>query len=448
MRSRACTFCGEREQRVTALVAGPGRAVICDQCVDLASGLVKERLTPGGDMVLGNIGRLATNNPRFQGMLGIITDAALAVRRGRVAWAGPAERLPSGLESLPRIDCEQRTVMPGLIDAHTHLLFGGERSREFALLAAGIPETKAIMQGGGAAATARATQVMDVDAFADLVSERLNRMLEFGTTTVEASAGFSANHQDELNLLRVADMIQKRQPVDLIPTFNLSIFPSLGSERERIIAHLTSSALPGAARKSYGLRVSHGGRFPTYEEGRDLLEKGAALGMPTKVHREGDAMGQAHELALETNTPVVDHCDAVDARSAAAMGRTGIAVVITPVTALARQEEVPAIQELIACGVPVAIGTDCGPSPVMNESLPLAISLAVLGMGLTPDQAIWSATRGSAIALGLEDRGWIGPGAIADLLILDAPHPDHLTYRPGADLTWKVLKAGSVVVSR
>lgn len=448
MRSRTCTFCGAREQRVTALVAGPGKAVICDQCVELASGLVNERLTPTGDMVLDNIGRLATNNPRFQGMLGIVTEAVLAVRRGRVAWAGPAERLPSGLEGLPRIDCGGRTVMPGLIDAHTHLLFGGERSREFALLAAGASEAKAALQGGGSAATARATQSLDVNEFADQVSGRLHRMLESGTTAAEASAGFSANHQDEMNLLQVAEMIQQRQPVDLLPTFNLSVFPSLSSERERTIARLTAAVLPAAARKNYSLRVSYGGRFPTYEEGRDLLEKGAALGIKTRVHREGQAMGQAHELALDVNALVVDHCDAVDARTAAAMGRMGIAVVITPVTALARREEVPAIQELIASGVPVAIGTDCGPAPVMNESLPLAVSLAVLEMGLTPDQAIWSATRGSAIALGLENQGWIGPGAAADLLILDAPHPDHLAYRPGSDLVWKVLKAGSVVVSR
>ena len=448
MRSRACTFCGAREQRVTALVAGPGKAVICDQCVDLASGLVKERLTPTGDMLLDNIGRLATNNPRFQGMLGIVTDAVLAVRRGLVAWAGPAERLPSGLEGLPRIDCGGRTVMPGLIDAHTHLLFGGERSREFSLRAAGMPETTAAMQGGGDAATARATQAMDVDEFADLVGERLHRMLQSGTTTVEASAGFSANHQDEMNLLRVAEMIQERQPVELVPTFNLSVFPSLASERERTMDRLTAAVLPAAARKGYGLRVSYGGRFPTYEEARDLLEKGAALGLKTRVHREGQTLGQAHELALDANAPVVDHCDAVDARTAAAMGRMGVAAVITPVTSLARREEVPALQELIASGVPLAIGTDCGPAPVMNESLPLAVSLAVLEMGLTPDQAVWSATRGSAIALGLENQGWIGQGAVADVIILDAPHPDHLAYRPGADLVWKALKGGSVVVSR
>ena len=130
------------------------------------------------------------------------------------------------------------------------------------------------------------------------------------------------------------------------------------------------------------------------------------------------------------------------------MGNRGTAVVITPVTSLAGRGYIPPLRELVASGVPVALGTDCRPVPVLVESLPLAISLAVMEMGFTPDQALWSATRGGAIALGLQDRGWIAHGATADLLILDAPSPTYLSYRPGADLVWKVLKNGIVVVNR
>ena len=128
------------------------------------------------------------------------------------------------------------------------------------------------------------------------------------------------------------------------------------------------------------------------------------------------------------------------------MGQAGVAAVVTPTAMLANREEYPDVQALISAGLPVALGTDCSPAPLLVENFPLVVSLAVLDLGFTPDQAVWSATRGGAIALGLKDKGWIGYGAIADLVILDAPHPNHLAYRPGTDVVWRVLKQGVPVV--
>ena len=448
MALRSCSFCGTRQEFVGTLIEGPGKTAICDGCVDLARDLVKERLTPAGDMVLDNIGMLATNDPRFAGVLGVVTDAAIAIKRGRIAWSGPTERLPQGLDALPRLDCEGRAVLPGLIDAHTHLLFAGDRSREFALRMVGISEAEAVVRGGGPAATAEATQALDVDSFAELMTERLGRMLEYGTTTVEASAGYTTNHQDELDLLELAGMVDRRQPVDLVRTFDVVDLPLIPSERPGTIEHLVTSVLPSVADLVDAVRVSCAKDSLAPHEAHALLVAASQLGIRTRIHSGNATPGEIPQLALDAGVSVVDHCGDVDTQRATAMGEAGTAVVVTPTTALANREPTPPIQELISLGVPVAIGTDCSPAPLLVENLPLAISLAVLEMGFTPDQAVWSATRGSAIALDLSDKGWIGHGATADLLILDAPAPTHIAYRPGSDVVWKVFKQGVPVVSR
>jgi imidazolonepropionase len=448
MTVRVCSFCGTRDDEAGALIEAPGKVAICSACVALASDLVKERTTPAADMVLDNIGVLATNDPRFAGVLGVVTNAAVAIKRGRIAWSGPSERLPQGLDALPRLDCEGRVVMPGLVDAHTHLLFAGERIREFSLRMVGISEAEAVVRGGGPAATASATQELEADDFAELIIERLGRMLEFGTTTVEASAGYTTAHDDELDLLEIAGMINKRQPVDLVRTFDVTDLPLLPTERTEMIRTLVSGAFGRAAGIVDAIRVSCGKETLAPHEAKILLEVAAQANVRTRIHAGPAASGEISQLAVDAGVDVIDHCGEVDRTRVDALLKAGTLIVVTPTTLLANRDPVPPVQELIAAGVAVAIGTDASPAPLLVESLPLAISMAVLEMGFSPDQAVWSATRGGAIALGLSDRGWIGHGAIADLLILDAPSPAHLAYRPGTDLVWRVFKQGVPVVSR
>lgn len=445
---RTCSFCNTREDLVGTLIGGPGKTTICEACVALAGDLVKERLTPTGDMVLDNIGMLATNDPRFAGVLGVVTDAAVAIKRGRIAWSGPSERIPQGLDGLPRLDCEGRAVLPGLIDAHTHLLFAGDRSREFALRMVGISEAEVQVRGGGPALTARATQSLDVDVFAGLITDRLGRMLEYGTTTVEVSAGYTTNHADELDLLEVAAMVHRRQPVDLVRTFDVIDLPLLASDRPDMVEHLAATTIPDAGEIVDAVRISCGKDSLAPHEAHALLVAASHNGQRTRIHSGNATPGDVQQLAVDTGASVIDHCSDMDARGAVALGEAGAAVVVTPTTILAGGGPTPPLADLISQGVPVAIGTDCSPAPLLVESLPLAISLAVLELGLTPDQAVWSATRGSAIALDLSDKGWIGYGAVADLLILDAPSPTHIAYRPGSNMVWKVFKQGVPVVSK
>ena len=230
-------------------------------------------------------------------------------------------------------------------------------------------------------------------------------------------------------------------------TFDVSRLPLIPPDRDDDLQILIDKVLPEVADLGYAIRISYGKGSLTADEAHLLLSTATALGARTRLHCEDTTSGETYRLALDTGAAVIDHCGNVDRGRAREMGARGMAVVITPTTSLADRAFMPPLRELIGSGVPVALGTDCRPVPVLVESLPLAISLAVVEMGLTPDQAVWSATRGGAIALGLPDRGWIAHGATADLVVLDAPIPTYLSYRPGTDLVWKVIKNGTVVVS-
>lgn len=442
-----CSFCGTREEAAQALVAGAPGAAICDRCVEIASGMVRERLTPVGDMVLTGIGQLTTNNSRFPGLLGLVSDAAVAIRKGRILWAGPAERMPPGLKGLPELDCGGRAVIPGMIDAHTHLLFAGDSSEAFALRAVGVPEAEAISRRGGPVRTARTNRLTTPDDLADMIRARLTRMLESGTTTAEAAAGYGIDHRDEFRLLQVADAVNRSHQVDLVPTFDMSRSPLIPKDRPEQPQTPIDEVLSRVVQLGYTVRIAHGKRWLDDEETLPLLTNASERGARIRLHFEDTASSEAYRMAVDTRTAVIDHCGIVDRRIAREMGEMGMSVVVTPVTHLAGRNYLPALRDLIRAGVTVALGTDCTPFPVLVESMPLAVTLAVLEMGLTPDQAVWSATRGGAIALGLYDLGYIDHGAPADLVILDASSPNYLSYRPGADLIWKVLKNGEVVVS-
>lgn len=442
-----CSFCGTRGDANQALVAGAPGAAICARCIQIASGMVKERLTPVGDMVLAGIGQLVTNNPRFPGLLGLVTDAVLAIRRGRIIWAGPAERMPQGLRSLPILDCGGRAVMPGMIDAHTHLLFVGDRSEEFALRTAGVPEAEATPRDGGPSLTARSNRAATPDDLAGTIRDRLTRMLESGTTVAEVSGGYSVDHRDELELLRVAEEVNRTHQVDLVATFDVSRLPAIPQERRDHMQTLVEEVLPEVHRLGYTVRIAHARRSLESDETRHLLTQASSLGTRIRLHCEDMSSGEPYRMALETETTVIDHCGLVDRQKAREMAEMGMSVVITPMTHLADRNYLHGMHDLIRAGVTMALGTDCQPFPVLFESMPMAVALAVLEMGLSPDHAVWSATRGGAIALGLYDRGYIAHGVNADLVILDAPSPRYLSYRPGTNLIWKVLKNGEVVVS-
>lgn len=441
---RLCSFCGTREDRVAALISGSGRAAICDECIGLADELVRERTTPVGDMVLDHIGVLATNDPRFPGVAGRLTDAAVAVRKGRIAWAGPRERLPQGLDPLPRLDCEGRAVIPGFVDAHAHLLTAGDGASDLMLRLVGIDDAELARRGGGVAAVREAGSRLDDAGMNDVAAARLARMLEHGTTTAEAAAGFAGDPLEEARWRRIGASLHRTQPVDLVVTADISDLPLRPAERDRALRRVVSALRDGEVGDTATLRIHVGKDHLDLDEARLIAAAGHQSGFRVRIHagRIRDADGGR----LAALAPIaVDHAGLLGPGALAACVAAGAALVITPGVDLARRDTPVDGPRLWGSGGNLAIGTDGSPTTLGLESMQMSVALAVLVNGLTLDQALWAATRGGAAAFGLDDRGWIGHGAIADLVILDAPSPDHLAHRPGTNLAWKVFKAGALV---
>jgi imidazolonepropionase len=387
---------------------------------------------------------LATNDPRFPGVAGLLTDAAVAVRKGKIAWAGPSERLPQGLDPLPRLDCEGRSVIPGFVDAHVHLLHAGDGSDDFTLRQVGIDDAEISRRGGGIRAVRESGRLLDDAAKNDVVSARLARMLEHGTTTAEAAAGFSDDPMDEARWRRIGASLHRTQPIDLVVTADIADLPLRASERERALRRVVSAIHDQEIGDAGTIRVHVGKDHLSFDEAHLISRAADQAGYRIRLHL--GRVGDADVTGLAQLRPMaVDHAGLLGPGSLGALVEVGAAVVLTPGADLAGRDRPVEGRQIWSSGATLAIGTDGSPTTMALESMQMAVALAVLVNGFTVEQALWAATRGGALAFGIDDRGWIGHGAQADMVILDAPSPGHLAYRPGTNLAWKVFKSGALV---
>lgn len=428
------------------MVAGPGRTAICDECVSLAAELVRERATPSGDMVLHNIGTLVTNDPRFPGLTGRVTNAAVAVRGGKILWAGPAERIPVALERLPGLDCGGRAVIPGFVDAHTHLLFVGDRARDFERRLAGATGEEVMLAGGGAPAVTATTREAPRGRLITEVGARLQRMLASGTTTVEVQSGYGGDAPSERMLLDVARHLDRAQPVDLVTTLHLGIGGAVlhVDGKKGFIEDAIAEIIPFCREAAVYCSVGSGDGVYDPAEARLLLGEAHRAGLGAKLHAGGADVTETVRLAAELGVASIEHPGALGAEDIAVIAKSGVVAVLSPAAALIRGHGYGPARSLWMAGARVALSTGCSPVGSYVERMPFVVALGVLEMGLTPDQALWSATRGGAAAIEEPDKGWIGQGAVADLVVLDTANPAHMAYRPDADLIWKVFKNGEL----
>lgn len=404
-----------------------------------------------GDLLLRGIGRLVTNDPAGDDLLGMVTGAAVAVRAGKVAWAGPLAQLPDAYYELADLDCEGRAVLPGFVDSHTHLVFDGERSGEFTRRLRGETYEQILAAGGGIQSTVAATRATAaVAAASGLVHAslpRARRMLEHGTTTVEIKSGYGLEPETELRLLEAAVAIGKLLPLDVVPTFlGAHVVPAeFAADREGYLELVETAMLPAVAPLAHYCDVfcDHGAF--TVDEARRVLEAGLRYGLKPRIHAEQLGASGGVALAAEMAAVSADHLDHIDEEGAAMLAEVGTVATLLPGVSFSMRAPQAPGRMLWDAGVTVAIATDCNPGTSYVESMQLVVALAVLEMGLTAEEASWAATRGGALALEQPDKGWVGPGAVADFVILDAPSHVHLAYRPGSNLAWKVIKSGEVV---
>jgi len=410
---------------------------------------------------------------------GVIPGGVVACADGAIVFVGTAEACrasvtldPSGL----RIDARGGVVLPGFVDAHTHLPFGGWRDDELEKRLAGASYQEIAAAGGGILSTVRATRALTPSALETLVRERLDAMLEAGTTTVEAKSGYGLSRESELVILealaRAAD-----HPVELLPTFLGAhvVGPEYrgGGEGSRAayVTLVVEELLPEVAGRGLARFCDvfiDQGAF-TLEEARTILEAARRLGMGIRVHAEQLSRTGATRLAIALGAYSVDHLERLDAGDVAALAaawtsrgqdagaspgsaragaalRAPVAVVLPGASYFLRETVRPPVRALIAAGVPVAIATDFNPGTSPCLAMTPILGLACLLFGMTPDEAIVAATRHGALALGVEDRvGSIETGKQADLVVWDVPGRRHLAYRIGPIACAVVIKRGRIV---
>lgn len=373
------------------------------------------------------IGELVTCDGTGADGLGLRRDAALVAEDGRVAWVGAAAAAPAADDV---VDVGGRAVLPGFVDSHSHLVFAGDRGEEFAARMAGTP-----YDGGGIGVSVAATRAATDDELRALVAARVAEMRAQGTTTVEVKSGYGLTVEDEVRSLRIA--------AELTPetTFlGAHVVPrEYAADRAAYLDLVTGPMLEAAAPHARWVDVfcePHSAHAFTEEETRAVLTAGRDAGLGLRVHGNQLGHGPGVQLAVELGAASVDHCtylsDAdVDALAAAA--DTTVATLL-PGVEFSTRSPYPDAAALLRAGVSIALATDCNPGTCYSSSMPFVIALAVREMGLTPGQAVYAATAGSATSLRREDVGRVVVGARADVAVLDAPSHVHLSYRAGVPI--------------
>lgn len=372
---------------------------------------------------------------------GLIPDGALAMRDGRIAWVGARAELRKPPDALASevIELDGRLITPGLIDCHTHLVFGGHRAHEFDLRLNGASYAQIAAAGGGITSTVTATRSADEASLLDTALARANALLADGVTTLEIKSGYGLTLEDERKMLRVARQVGVALGVTARTTFlGLHALPAeYRDRRDDYVDAVCDDWLPTLAGEGLIDAVDafcEGIGFTPAETQR-LFERARALGLPVKLHAEqlSDQGGAA--LVARYGGLSADHLEYLDASGVDAMAGAGTVAVLLPGAFYAlRETRLPPIDALRAAGVPMAVATDCNPGTSPLLSLRLAAGMACTLFRLTPEEALRGVTAHAARALGLPDRGTLAVGQRADLAVWNVSDPAELCYWIGGAL--------------
>ena len=368
---------------------------------------------------------------------GLIDDAAVVTEGDRIAWIGQMCDLPKAHHALPAHDCAGRLVTPGLIDCHSHIVFGGHRAAEFEMRLNGASYEEVARAGGGILSTVTATRAASE---ADLLASALARadmMIAAGATTIEVKSGYGLTLEDELKMLRVARQIANHRPLRVLTT-HLAAHAIPPEYKGRSDAYIDEVAIPSLhTAHAQGLidavdAFCEGIAFSPAQVAR-LFQAAQAVGLPIKLHAEQLSDLKGAVLAAGMGALSCDHVEYIGADGVAAMAQAGTVAVILPGAFYTlRETQSPPIAAFRAAGVPMAVATDFNPGSSPIASLPLAMNMACTLFRMTPLEALQGTTVHAARALGLADCGTLAPGMRADLCLWDASHPAELSYRIGA----------------
>jgi imidazolonepropionase len=379
-----------------------------------------------------NIGQLVTNDPGVGdgSALGTVTDAAVVLEGGLVAWVGPVAQAPPADE---RLDVQGCAVIPGFVDSHAHLVFAGERSGEFAARMAGRPYS-----AGGIRSTVAATRAADDSVLERHASRLAEEMRSSGTTTFECKSGYGLTVEDEARSLAVARRLTAETTflgAHVVP-------PEYEGRRDEYVALVAGPMLDACAPYARWVDVfCDRGAFDV-DETRAVVSAGVSRGLMPRLHGNQLQHGPGVQVAVETGAASVDHCTYLDDADVDALAASGTVATLLPAAEFSTRSPYPDARRLLDAGATVALATDCNPGSAYTTSMALCIALAVREMRMTTAEALWSSTAGGAQALRRDDVGRLVVGARADLVVLDVLSYVHLAYRPGVPLARTVLSAG------
>jgi imidazolonepropionase len=374
----------------------------------------------------------------MEGGYGLIPDAALVLNGDQIQWVGPRAALPAIHHALEARDMGGRLVTPGLIDCHSHVVFGGHRAAEFEARLNGATYADIARAGGGILSTVTATRAATEDALLSSALPRVDAMIATGTTTLEVKSGYGLTVQDEVKMLRVARRIGQVRDVTIRTTHLAAhaIPPEFAADPIRYLDEVAIPALYQARDEGLADAVDafcEGIAFSP-EQVDHLFRVARNLGLPVKLHAEQLSDLKGGVLAARFHALSADHLEYLGQDGIDAMAQAGTVAVILPGAFYTlRETQMPPIAALREAGVPMAVATDCNPGSSPMTSLPLAMNMACTLFRMTPVEAVLGVTAHAARALGLPDRGRILPGLRADLCVWDAEHPAELAYRIGAD---------------
>jgi imidazolonepropionase len=395
-------------------------------------------------------GRLATMDPTVAGPYGAIEDGVIAVEDGRIAWIGRATELPGDIapRATARHDLAGRWVTPGLIDCHTHLVYGGDRAAEFELRLSGATYEQIARAGGGIRSTVKATRGADADSLFASARDRLKPLLAEGVTSIEIKSGYGLDRETELRMLRVARRLGNELPVTVRTSFlgAHTVPPEFDGRADAYIDFLISDVLPAVSEAKLADSVDAFCETIgfTLLQTKRLFEAATALGLPVRLHAEQLSDMKGAVLASHFKALSADHLEWLEADGVAALAASGTVAVLLPgAYYFLRETRLPPVAALRQAGVPIAIATDCNPGSSPVTSLLLMLSMACTLFRLTPGEALAGVTRHAAKALGLaESHGTLSAGKAADFAIWDIERPAELAYRIGFNPLYATVRAG------
>ncbi|MEO8356768.1 MAG: imidazolonepropionase [Chloroflexota bacterium] len=391
------------------------------------------------------------------GTLGLIENGAVVVRDERIVAVGTTAELRASYPNEPTLDANGCVLMPGFVDPHTHVIWGGDRANEFEMKMAGAAYLDILASGGGIISTVRATRTASIETLISQTRPRLLRMFAHGTTTVEAKTGYGLQTATELRLLKALLALDDETPLDLSFTFlgAHAIAPEYKDNPQGYTDLVCETMLPILKEwwETHAPRLSMPfvdvfceDKAFNLEQSRQVLTKARSLGFPLKIHADEFGNIGGASLAAELGAASADHLVKTSDADIIALGKSDTVAVALPCTpfGLAEKDYTPA-HKLIEADAILALATDCNPGTSWNESMQFAIALACRYMKLTPAQAIAASTINSAHAIRRSDTiGSIEVGKQADMLIMSVPDYRHIGYRYGTNLVRQVIKRGQV----